>query len=111
MMNLNLLYWASKKTGDPRFEAIARIHADTTIREFIRKDGSSNHIVIFDPKTAEVLDRPADRLCARFELEPRTGVGIVWLYTQRHQYGRSEIYRRSEKMRQVFYRPTSARMA
>ena len=53
MMNLNLLYWASKKTGDPRFEAIARIHADTTIREFIREDGSSNHIVIFDPKTGK----------------------------------------------------------
>ena len=58
MMNLSLLYWASEKTGDPRFEAIARIHADTTIREFIREDGSSNHIVIFDPKTGRALEKP-----------------------------------------------------
>ena len=58
MMNLSLLYWASRATKDPRFEAIARIHADTTIRQFLREDGSSCHIVIFDPKTGEVLDRP-----------------------------------------------------
>ncbi len=58
MMNLNILYWAGKQTGDPRFEAIARIHADTTIREFIREDGSSNHIVIFDPATGKALDKP-----------------------------------------------------
>lgn len=81
MMNLNLLYWASKKTGDPRFEAIARIHADTTIREFIREDGSSNHIVIFDPKTGKALEKPGGQGYAPVELEPRTGVGAVWIYT------------------------------
>ena len=58
MMNLSLLYWASEQTGDPRFAQIARIHADTTIREFIREDGSSNHIVIFDPATGKALDKP-----------------------------------------------------
>ncbi len=59
LMNLNLLYWASEQTKDPRFAAIAKIHADTTLREFIREDGSSCHIVIFDPATGEALDRPA----------------------------------------------------
>lgn len=59
MMNLSLLYWASEQTGDPRFAKIARIHADTTIREFLREDGSSCHIVIFDPETGKVIARPA----------------------------------------------------
>ncbi len=58
MMNLSLLYWATEQTQDPRFAQIARIHADTTIREFLREDGSSCHIVIFDPATGKVLDRP-----------------------------------------------------
>ena len=58
MMNLSLLYWASEKTHDPRFAAIAKIHADTTMREFLREDGSSCHIVIFDPNTGKALDRP-----------------------------------------------------
>ena len=59
MMNLSLLYWAGEQTGDPRFAKIARIHADTTIREFLREDGSSCHIAIFDPETGKVLARPA----------------------------------------------------
>ena len=59
MMNLSLLYWASEQTGDPRFAKIARIHADTTIREFLREDGSSCHIAIFDPETGKVVARPA----------------------------------------------------
>ena len=58
MMNLSLLYWASEQTGDPRFSAIAKIHADTTLREFLRDDGSNCHIVVFDPSTGKVLDRP-----------------------------------------------------
>ena len=36
MMNLALLYRASRETGDPRFRNTARIHADTTLREFLR---------------------------------------------------------------------------
>lgn len=58
LMNLPLLYWASRQTGDPRFAQIARIHADTSIREFVRPDGSCNHIVIFDPETGKALDKP-----------------------------------------------------
>ena len=59
LMNLPLLHWASRQTGDPRFAKIARIHADTTIREFQRPDGSMCHICIFDPDTGKALERPA----------------------------------------------------
>lgn len=58
MMNLNLLYWASDFTGDPRFRKIAVKHADTVIEHFIRDDGSSEHIVVFDPETGA----PAEKL-------------------------------------------------
>jgi unsaturated chondroitin disaccharide hydrolase len=58
LMNLPLLYWAGRYTKDPRFEQIARIHADTSMRVFVRPDGSCNHIVIFDPSTGEMLDTP-----------------------------------------------------
>ena len=53
MMNLNLLYWASEETKDPRFRQIAMMHADTAMASFIRPDGSTNHIVEFDPETGE----------------------------------------------------------
>lgn len=53
MMNLSLLYWAASELDDPRFREIAVMHADTTMEHFIRPDGSSNHIVEFDPVTGE----------------------------------------------------------
>ena len=59
MMNVHLLFWASRETGDPRFYQIAVRHADTAMHEFVREDGSCNHIVIFDPETGDVLQKPA----------------------------------------------------
>ncbi len=58
MMNLPLLYWASEETTDPRFEMIARAHADTAMKAFVREDGSVNHIIIFDPETGEIVGKP-----------------------------------------------------
>ncbi|PXV87767.1 unsaturated chondroitin disaccharide hydrolase [Lachnotalea glycerini] len=49
MMNIPLLYWAFEVTGDPRFQHIATQHANTVMEYFIRPDGSSEHIVEFDP--------------------------------------------------------------
>lgn len=51
MMNISLLYWASQESGDPRFRQIAVMHADTTLKHFLRPDGSVRHIVEFDPET------------------------------------------------------------
>ena len=55
-MNLPLLYWASNKSGDPRFRYIAEAHAQTVLKHFIREDGSVNHIVSFDPDTGEFIE-------------------------------------------------------
>ena len=55
MMNLPLLYWAAKETNDPRFSHIAKAHADTAIKAFVRENGSVNHIVQFDANTGEML--------------------------------------------------------
>ncbi len=48
MMNLSLLYWASKETKDPRFKQIAEAHAKTAQKAFIRDDYSVVHVVSFD---------------------------------------------------------------
>ena len=55
MMNLPLLYWASEETGDPRFAQIAVSHANTAKENFIRGDGSANHIVEFDLETGKMV--------------------------------------------------------
>lgn len=55
MMNLSILYWASEETNDPRFRQIAMMHADTTMENFVRPDGSVDHIIEFDPETGEKI--------------------------------------------------------
>ena len=56
MMNLPLLYWASEITGDPRFYHAAVRHADKAMEYFVREDGSTVHIVEFDPNTGEYVN-------------------------------------------------------
>lgn len=58
MMNIPLLYWASEETGDPRFRQIAIQHADKTMENHIRDDGSVYHIVQYDPNTGEFIKTP-----------------------------------------------------
>ena len=54
MMNLELLTWASRTGGHPKFHDIAVRHADTTLRHHFRADGSSPHVVDYDPATGQV---------------------------------------------------------
>lgn len=56
MMNLPLLYWASEETGDPRFKAVAKRHAEIVINHFVRSDGAVHHIVTFDPESGERIE-------------------------------------------------------
>ncbi len=57
MMNLDLLMWASRVSGDPRFRNIAITHADTTLKHHFRADNSSFHVVDYDPATGAVRSR------------------------------------------------------
>jgi rhamnogalacturonyl hydrolase YesR len=54
MMNLELLFWATKATGDPSFYNIAVTHANTTIKNHFRPDFSSYHVLEYDPNTGAV---------------------------------------------------------
>lgn len=56
LMNLPLLFWASKEINDPRFKHIAIAHADTVLKSFVREDWTVPHIVSFDPETGEKIE-------------------------------------------------------
>jgi uncharacterized protein YyaL (SSP411 family) len=48
MMNLELLEWASRNGGDKRLGEIAVNHANTTLQNHFRADGSSWHVIDYD---------------------------------------------------------------
>lgn len=56
MMNIQLLYWASEQTRDPRFTKLANRHAKTVAKYLVRPDGSVGHIASFDPNTGVYLE-------------------------------------------------------
>ena len=51
MMNLELLMWSSKKFNQPWLSDIAKTHANTTLKNHFRPDGSSFHVVSYDTIT------------------------------------------------------------
>lgn len=55
MMNLEMLFTASKLTGDSRYREIAIIHADNTLRNHFRADNSCFHILCYDADTGKVV--------------------------------------------------------
>lgn len=54
MMNLELLTWAAKTADQPHWREIAVRHAETTLANHFRPDGSSFHVVSYDPATGGV---------------------------------------------------------
>ena len=89
MMNLTLLYRASRDTGDPRFLQAARIHADTTMREFLRENGSVSHIIEFDPESGKRVREHAGQ---GYALGTEWSRGQAW-----GLYGFSMAYRQMKK--------------
>ncbi len=51
MMNLELLTWSAKNGGDPKHLEIALKHADATLANHFRPDGSAYHVLDYNPKT------------------------------------------------------------
>jgi unsaturated chondroitin disaccharide hydrolase len=75
MMNLELLFEASKLSGNKRFEEIALQHAITTMKNHYRPDYSCYHVVDYDTLTGKVLDKAT---CQGFTDESSWARGQAW---------------------------------
>ncbi|MEX6689919.1 glycoside hydrolase family 88 protein [Danxiaibacter flavus] len=85
LMNLELLFFASKATGDPVYKNIAIRHAETTMKNHIRPDYSSYHVVNYDTVDGKVLDQ---QTCQGFADNSTWARGQAWGI-----YGYTMIYR------------------
>jgi rhamnogalacturonyl hydrolase YesR len=57
MMNLELLFAATRLSGDSSFYNIAVAHANTTLENHFREDNSSYHVIGYNPNTGAVEKR------------------------------------------------------
>lgn len=88
MMNLELLFWASKVTGDKRYYDVAVTHANTTIKNHVRPDFSCYHVVDYDTITGAVKDRAT---CQGFSNNSTWARGQAWAI-----YGFTLMYRETK---------------
>ncbi len=92
LMNLPLLFWASKEIDDPRFRQIAQAHADTVLKSFVRADSTVPHIVSFDPESGEKIENLGgqglgpDSAWARGQSWAIYGFAIAYRETGKEEY-------------------------
>jgi unsaturated chondroitin disaccharide hydrolase len=91
MMNLELLFAATRLAHDSMYYKIAVTHAETTMANHFRADGSSYHVVDYDPKTGAVLKK---RTAQGFADESAWARGQAWAL-----YGFTVCYRETNDRR------------
>ena len=92
MMNLELLYFATRMTGDTIYAHIANTHAMTTARNHFRQDYSSYHVVDYDEQTGQVLHQAT---CQGFSDNSTWARGQAWAiygYTMAYRETRNPYY-------------------
>ncbi len=92
MMNLELLFEASKLTGDDTYKQIAIKHADHDMENHFRKDFSSYHVVDYDSLTGKVLRKITNQgfadesAWARGQAWGLYGFTVMYRYTHDKKY-------------------------
>ncbi|WP_256009928.1 glycoside hydrolase family 88 protein [Desertivirga xinjiangensis] len=61
MMNLEMLCYVSRITGNPKYKEAAISHALHTMKNHFREDNSTYHVVDYDPETGKVLHQQTNQ--------------------------------------------------
>ena len=92
MMNLELLFEATKISGDSTYHNIAVNHANTTLKNHFRPDGSTWHVLDYDTISGQVRGRVThqgisdDSAWARGQGWAINGYTMVYRYTKDKAY-------------------------
>jgi rhamnogalacturonyl hydrolase YesR len=88
LMNLELLFFASKETGDNSYKEIAIKHAEKSLKYHIRPDFSTYHVVNYDTLSGKMLDR---QTCQGYADNSTWARGQAWAI-----YGYTMVYRETQ---------------
>lgn len=92
MMNLELLFEATRFSRDSSFYNIAVSHADATMKHQFRPDFSCYHVVDFDPETGEVRKRQTAQGYADESAWARGQAWALYGYTTCYRYTQDKKY-------------------
>ncbi len=103
MMNLELLFWASKNGGEKELYDIAEKHAETCMTTLIRPDFSSYHVAIFDTLTWQFVKGVTHQGYADDSQWARGQAWGIYGYAMcARETGRTDFLETSQKLADVF---------
>ncbi len=103
MMNLELLFEATRMSGDSIYYQMAVKHANTTLKNHFREDSSSVHVVVYDTLTGAVKDRVTHQ---GFNNESAWARGQAWGiygFTMCYRYTQDPAYLKQAEASTAFY--------
>lgn len=86
MINLELLFWATENGGGQRLHDMAVKHAETTMQNHFRPDGSCYHVAIYDLKTGKFLRGKTHQGYADYSMWSRGQSWAIYGYTMVYRY-------------------------
>ena len=92
MMNLELLFEAARLTGDQQLRRMAESHADKTLQNHFRPDGSSYHVVDYNPDDGTVIKRITHQGLADESVWSRGQAWGLYGFTMCYRYTRQPSY-------------------
>ena len=92
MINLELLFWASRNGGSPLLHDIAVSHAVTTMKHHFRPDGSCYHVAVYDTLTGDFLRGQTHQGYADYSMWARGQSWAIYGYTMVYKYTRDPLF-------------------
>ena len=92
MMNLELLFEASRLTGDKKYYEMAVSHATKTMQNHFRSDYSSYHVVDYNPETGSVIKRITHQGLADESSWSRGQAWGLYGFTMCYRYTHNEAF-------------------
>ena len=92
MMNLEMLFWASEQTNNPKYRDIAISHADKTLKNHFRPDMTSYHVVSYSADSDTVESKGTFQGYADSSAWARGQAWGVYGYTMCYRFTKQQNY-------------------
>lgn len=92
LMNLPLLFAASRHFQDPRLRLMAVAHAKTAQRLLQRPDGSVRHMAVLDPENGELVNYPRGQGYSQESAWARGQAWAIYGFALCYQYTHDEAF-------------------
>lgn len=111
MMNLDMMFWASRNGGNPLLYDLAVAHAKTTMQHHFRPDGSCYHVAVYDAIDGHFMKGVTHQGYADTSMWARGQSWAIYGYTMVYRYTHNPVFLQfAQKVTDVYLRRLGCRL-